>query len=117
VSLRAVRAVTARYPDDVQLLLDMVRTAPEVAGRRRTRYGPLNRVLFGGPPLPADEIDLLETFADEWQRCEFDIHELADAMEIALREQTGRSQEPGRHRPDAWRTLAGSPLPPGRLLG
>jgi hypothetical protein len=116
-SLRAVRAVTVRYPDDAQLLLDMVRTAPEVVGRRQTRFGPLNRVLVGNAPMPPEEIELLETFAAEWHRREFDAHELADAIEAALREATGRSQDPGRHRPDAWRTLAGAPLPPGRLFG
>jgi hypothetical protein len=114
---RAVRAVTARYPRDVQRLLDMMRTAPEAGKRKPTRFGPLNVALMGKPPLPAEETRLVEAFAGEWLRGEFDLYELADAVEAALREHTGRPQDPRRHSPDAWRTIAGGEARPGRLLG
>ena len=117
VAQQAVRIVTSRYPRDAQRLLDMMRTAPEAASRKPTRFGPLNVALMGNPPLPPDEARLVETFAREWLRHEFEIHEVADAVEAALREQTGRSQDPMRHRPGGWRTLAGGPTPPGRLFG
>jgi hypothetical protein len=108
--------VTARYPRDVQRLLDMLRTAPEVARRKPTRFGPLNIALMGNPRLPPEEAGLCETFAAEWLRSEFDVHELADAVEAALAETTGRRQDPRRHLPGGWRTLAGGPLQPGRLF-
>jgi hypothetical protein len=114
---RAVRTVTARYPRDVQRLLDMMRTAPEAGKRKPTRFGPLNVALMGKPPLPPEETRLVEAFAAEWLRGEFDVYELADAVEAALREHTGRPQDPRRHSPDAWRTIAGGDARPGRLLG
>jgi hypothetical protein len=116
VARQAVRVVTARYPAGAQRLLDMARAAPEAARRRPTRYGPLYAALMGNPPLPPDEAALVEAFARAWLRSEFDIHEVADAVEEALHEQTGRRQEPGRHRPDAWRTIAGGSSTPGRLF-
>ena len=116
VAQRAVRAVTARYPRGVQRLLDMLRTAPEAGKRKPTRFGPLNVALMGKPPLPLEETQVVEAFAAEWVRGDFDIYELADAVEAALGERTGRRQDPLRHRPDAWRTLTGEPLKPGRLL-
>jgi hypothetical protein len=116
VALRAVRAVTARYPGDAQRLLDMMRTAPEAAKRKPTRFGPLNVALMGKPPLPPEETQLVETFALEWLAGEFDVHELADAVEAALSAQTGRQQDPRRHRPDLWRTLTGEPVRPGRIF-
>jgi hypothetical protein len=117
VAQRAVRAVTARYPRDVQRLLDMMRAAPEAGKRKPTRFGPLNVALMGKPPLPPDETRLVEAFAAEWLRGDFDVHELADAVEAALRERTGRPQDPRRHSPDAWRTITGEQLKPGRLFG
>lgn len=117
VAQRAVRAVTARYPRDVQRLLDMIRTAPEAGKRKPTRFGPLNVALMGKPPLPLEETQLVEAFAAEWVRGDFDVYELADAVEAALREQTGRPQDPRRHSPTGWRTLAGDQLKPGRLIG
>jgi hypothetical protein len=117
VAQRAVRAVTARYPSDVQRLLDMMRTAPEAGKRKPTRFGPLNIALMGKPPLPLEETQLVEAFAAEWVRGDFDVHELADAVEAALREQTGRPQDPRRHTPTGWRTLAGDEAKPGRLIG
>jgi hypothetical protein len=116
VALRAVRAVTARYPRDAQRLLDMMRTAPEAARRKPTRFGPLNVALLGNPPLPPDEVQLVEAFALEWLAGEFDVHELADAVEAALAAATGRPQDPRRHRPDAWRTLTGEPIRAGRIF-
>jgi hypothetical protein len=116
VAQRAVRAVTARYPRDVQRLLDMMRTAPEAARRKPTRFGPLNVALMGKPPLPLEEAQLVEAFAAEWLRGEFDVNELADAVEAALVAETGRRQDPRRHRPDAWRTLTGEPVRPGRIF-
>ena len=116
VAQRAVRAVTARYPRDVQRLLDMLRAAPEAGKRKPTRFGPLNVALMGNPRLPDDEVRLVEAFAAEWVRGDFNVYELADAVEAALRERTGRRQDPLRHRPDAWRTLTGPPLKPGRLF-
>lgn len=116
VAQRAVRAVTARYPRDVQRLLDMMRTAPEAARRKPTRFGPLNIALMGKPPLPLEETQLVEAFAAEWLRGEFDVNELADAVEAALAAETGRRQDPRRHRPDAWRTLTGEPVRPGRIF-
>src|SRR5215831_16385690 len=98
--------VTARYPRGVQRLLDMLRTAPEAGKRKPTRFGPLNVALMGNPPLPVEEVRLVEAFAVEWVRGDFDVHELADTVEAALRATTGRGQDPRRHRPDAWRTLA-----------
>jgi len=112
-----VRAVTARYPRRAQVLLDMMRTAPEAAKRKPTRFGPLNILLLGNPPLPPDEAKLCEQFAEEWLRGEFDVHELADAVEAALAAVTGRRQDPRRHRLDGWRTLAGPQQEPGRLFG
>jgi hypothetical protein len=117
VARRAVELVTARYPRDVQRLLDMLRTAPEAGKRKPTRFGPLNVALRGKPPLSLEETQLVEAFASEWLRADFDVYELADAVEVALREQTGRPQDPRRHRPDGWRTIAGDSLKPGRLLG
>ncbi|HYW23212.1 MAG TPA: hypothetical protein VE953_03555 [Terriglobales bacterium] len=116
VARRAVEAVTARYPRDAQRLLDMMRTAPEAARRKPTRFGPLNVALMGNPPLPPEEARLVEAFALEWLAGGFDIHELADAVEAALNAQTGRPQDPRRHRPDAWRTLTGEPVRPGRIF-
>ena len=116
VALRAVQAVTARYPRDTQRLLDMMRTAPEAVRRKPTRFGPLNVALMGKPPLPPEEILLVETFALEWLAAEFDVHELADAVEAALSALTGRPQDPRRHRPDLWRTLTGQPVRPGRIF-
>ncbi len=113
----AIRAVTARNPRGAQLLLDMMRTAPEAAKRKPTRFGPLNIMILGRPPLPEDEVRLCESFGSEWLRGEFDIHELADAVEAALKEVTGRRQDPRRQRPDGWRTLAGRQQEPGRLFG
>jgi hypothetical protein len=116
----AVRAVTARNPRDAQRLLDKMRIAPETTRRRPTRFGPLTIVILGLLPvqsLPPDEIRLCETLGAEWQRGDFEIHELADAIEIALREVTGRRQDPRRQHPGGWRTLAGMERAPGRLLG
>jgi hypothetical protein len=113
----AVRTVTARNPRGAQRLLDMARTAPEVARPKPTRFGPLQIAIHGTAPLAPDEVRLCEQFAAEWLRGEFDVHELADAIEAALAEVTGRAQAPGRHRPDVWRTLAGPQSGPGRLLG
>ena len=113
----AVRAVAARNPLGVQLLLDMLRTAPEVARPRPTRFGPLNIAIQGQPPLPPEEARLCERFAEEWVRGEFDVHELADAVEAELARVTGRSQDRRRQRPDVWRTLAGPQQEPGRLFG
>lgn len=113
----AVRAMTARNPRAAQQLLDMMRAAPEVARRRPTRFGPLNILILGQPPLPPDEVRLCERFAEEWLRGDFDVFELADAVESALREVTGRRQDPRRHRPGGWRTLAGRAQEPDRLLG
>jgi hypothetical protein len=116
VARRAVQTVTARYPRDVQRLLDMMRTAPEAAKRKPTRYGPLNIALMGKPPLPLEESQLVEAFAEEWVRGEFDVYELADAVEVALSAETGRPQDPRRHQPNAWRTITGDPLRPGRIF-
>jgi hypothetical protein len=116
VAERAVRAVTARYPSDAQRLLDIVRTAPEAVKRKPDRFGPLNIALMGKPPLPPDETRLAESFALEWLAGDFDVHELADALEAALVAETGRPQDPRRHRPDAWRTLTGDPLRAGRIF-
>jgi hypothetical protein len=113
----AVRAMTARNPRGAQKLLDMMRTAPEAARRKPTRFGPLNIVILGQPPLPPDEARLCEAFAEEWLRGAFDVHELADAVEAALVDVTGRRQDPRRQRPDGWRTLAGRQQEPGRLFG
>lgn len=113
----AVRAVTARHPRGAQLLLDRLRTAPEVTRRWRTRFGPLTLVLTGRPPLPPDEVRLCEAFALEWRRGWVDPADLADAVEAELARVTGRGQESGRLRPDLWRTLAGPQKDPGRLLG
>lgn len=117
VALDAVRAVIAHNPQGAQRLLDMMRTAPEVARRKPTRFGPLNVVLLGERPLPPGAVALCEQFGAAWMRGEFDVHELADAVEAALVEITGRRPDPRRHRPDAWRTLAGHQEEPGRLLG
>jgi hypothetical protein len=116
-ALDAVRVVTARDPRRAQLLLDMMRTAPEVARRKPTRYGPLNIVIMGQPPLPPEEARLCEAFGRAWLGGEFDVHELADAVESALAGVTGRRQDPRRHRPGGWRTLAGDRPAPGRLFG
>jgi len=116
VAQRAVRAVTARYPSDAQRLLDIVRTAPEAVKRKPDRFGPLDIALMGKPPLPPDETRLAESFALEWLAGDFDVHELADALEAALVAETGRPQDPRRHRPDAWRTLTGDPLRAGRIF-
>ena len=90
VARRAVRAVTARYPRDVQRLLDMIRTAPEAGKRKPTRFGALNIALMGKPPLPLEETQLVEAFAAEWLRGDFDVHELADAADADhLRHPTG----------------------------
>jgi hypothetical protein len=113
----AVRAMTARNPRGAQQLLDMMRTAPEVARRKPTRFGPLNIVILGQPPLPPDDVRLCERFAREWVRGDFDVHELAEAVEAALRDVTGKGQDPRRHRQGGWRTLAGRPQDPGRLMG
>ncbi|HEY7201613.1 MAG TPA: hypothetical protein VIC57_15435 [Candidatus Dormibacteraeota bacterium] len=112
----AVQAVTARNPRGAQMLLDMMRAAPEVARRKPTRYGPLNIMILGQPPLPPDDVRLCERFAEEWLRGDFDVYELSDAVEEALRAVTGRRQDPRRHRPGGWRTLAGRPQPSDRLL-
>jgi hypothetical protein len=117
VARRAIEVVTARYPLDVQRLLDRLRTAPEAGMRRPTRSSPLNVALRGKPPMSLEETQLVEAFAAEWLRGDFDIQELADAVEAALREQTGRPQDPRRHSPFGWRTLAGQQVKPGRLLG
>ena len=117
VARRAIGVVTELYPRDVQRLLDMMRTAPEAGKRKPTRFGPLNVALMGKPPLPLEETQLVEAFAAEWLRGEFDIHELADAVEAALGEQTGRPQDPRRHSPHGWRTLGGEQVKPGRLFG
>jgi hypothetical protein len=116
-ALDAVGAMTARNPRGAQRLLDMMRTAPEAARRKPTRYGPLNVMILGQPPLTPDEARLCEEFAAEWLRGEFDIHELADAVEAALAGVTGRRQDPRRQRPDGWRTIAGHQQEPGRLFG
>jgi hypothetical protein len=116
VAQRAVRAVTARYPSDAQRLLDIMRTAPEAVKRKPDRFGPLNIALMGKPPLPPDETRLAESFALEWLAGEFEVHELADAVEAALVAETGRPQDPRRHRPDAWRTLTGDPVRTGRIF-
>ncbi|HSR26211.1 MAG TPA: hypothetical protein VLW53_21835 [Candidatus Eisenbacteria bacterium] len=113
----AVRAMTARNPRAAQRLLDMMRAAPEVARRRPTRFGPLNILILGQPPLPPDEVRLCEGFGEEWLRGDFDVFELADAVEAALRDATGRRQDPRRHQPGGWRTLAGRAQEPDRLLG
>jgi hypothetical protein len=117
VAQEAVRAVAARNPRGMQLLLDMVRTAPEAARRKHTRFGPLNVALMGQPVPPPHEILLCEAFAREWLRGDFDVHELGDAVETELARLTGRPQDPRRHRPDLWRTLAGPQKDPGRLFG
>jgi len=116
VAQRAVRAVTARYPSDAQRLLDILRTAPEAVKRKPDRFGPLNIALMGKPPLPPDDTRLAESFALEWLAGEFEVHELADALEAALVAETGRPQDPRRHRPDAWRTLTGDPVRAGRIF-
>jgi hypothetical protein len=113
----AVRVVISRNPRPAQVLLDMMRTAPEVARRKPTRFGPLNIAIQGQAPLPPDEVKLCEAFGREWLRGEFDIHELADAVEAELARVTGRQQDRRRQRPDVWRTLAGPQEEPGRLLG
>lgn len=112
----AVLAMTTRNPRGAQELLDMMRAAPEVARRRPTRFGPLNVMILGQPPLTPEETRLCEQFAEEWLRGDFDVHELSDAVEAALRQVTGRLQDPRRHRPGGWRTLAGRAQDPGRLL-
>jgi hypothetical protein len=117
VARDAVKAMTARNPRGAQRLLDMMRAAPEVARRRPTRYGPLNIMILGQPPLPPDDVRLCERFGEEWLRGDFDVYELADAVEAALREVTGRKQDPRRHSPEGWRTLAGRRKEPGRLFG
>ena len=116
VAQRAVRGVTARYPSDVQRLLDILRTAPEAVKRKPDRFGPLSIALMGKPPLPPDETRLAESFALEWLAGEFEVHDLADALEAALVAETGRPQDPRRHRPDAWRTLTGDPVRAGRIF-
>jgi len=116
VAQRAVRGVTARYPSDAQRLLDILRTAPEAVKRKPDRFGPLNIALMGKPPLPPDDTRLAESFALEWLAGEFEVHELADALEAALVAETGRPQDPRRHRPDAWRTLTGDPVRAGRIF-
>jgi hypothetical protein len=113
----AVRVVAARNPPGAQTLLDMMRTAPEVARRKPTRFGPLSIALHGQPPLSPAEARLCEAFGEEWLRGEFDIHELADAVEAELARVTGRSQDRRRQRPDVWRTLAGPQQETGRLFG
>lgn len=114
---RAVQAMTTRNPRGAQRLLDMMRAAPEVARRRPTRFGPLNIMILGQPPLAPDDVRLCEEFGREWVRGDFDVHELADAVEAALRDVTGRRQDPWRRSPEGWRTLAGRRTEPGRLLG
>src|SRR5690348_1007821 len=109
--------MTARNPKGAQVLLDMMRAAPEVARRKPTRYGPLNIMILGQPPLSPEDARLCERFAEEWVRGDFDVYELADAVEEALRTVTGRKQDRRRQSPDGWRTLAGRPHDSGRLLG
>jgi hypothetical protein len=117
-AVQAVRAVTARNPRGAQWLLDKMRIAPETLRRRPTRFGPLNHVVLrGGGPLPPDEIRLCETLSAEWQRGEFDVRELADAVEAALDQVTGRRQDPGRQHRGGWRTLGGEERSPEGLLG
>lgn len=113
----AVQAMTARNPSGAQKLLDMMRAAPEVVRRRPTRFGPLNIMILGQPPLPPDDVRLCERFGEEWLRGDFDVYELADAVEAALCEVTGRKQDPRRQSSDGWQTLAGRRKEPGRLLG
>src|SRR2546423_8358299 len=90
--------MTARNPRGAQELLDMMRPAPEVARRKPTRFGPLNIVILGQPPLPPDDVRLCERFAREWVRGDFDVHELAAAVEAALSEVPRRGQDPPRQR-------------------
>jgi hypothetical protein len=118
---QAVEVVTARNPRRAQLLLDLLRTAPEAVRRKpKDRYGLLRRVLHGPPEQPElskREGRLCEEFHQAWLSEEFTIAELADALEAALGQVTGVRQDPNRHRADGWRTLAGRPRRPDALIG
>jgi len=115
VAIEAVRAAAVHSPARAQLLLDILRTAPQAVKRKPDRYGPLGFLLLGKAPLPIEQRRLCERFADEWLRGEFGVGELADALEATLREITGRPQERRRRR-GGWRTLAGRPHGPDALI-
>jgi len=115
VAIEAVRAAAVHSPARAQLLLDILRTAPQAVKRKPDRYGPLGFLLLGKAPLPVEQRRLCERFADEWLRGEFGVGELADALEATLLEITKRPQERRRHR-GGWRTLAGRPHGPDALI-
>jgi len=114
-AIAAVRAAAVHSPARAQLLLDILRTAPQAVKRKPDRYGPLGFLLLGKAPLPIDQRRLCERFADEWLRGEFGVAELADALEAAIGDLTKRPQDARRHRA-GWRTLAGRPHAPDALI-
>jgi len=114
-AIAAVRAAAVHSPARAQLLLDILRTAPQAVKRKPDRYGPLGFLLLGKAPLPIDQRRLCERFADEWLRGEFGVAELADALEAAIGELNKRPQDARRHRA-GWRTLAGRPHAPDALI-
>jgi hypothetical protein len=114
--MQAVRAATAHRPGRAQQLLDILRAAPEVVRRKPDRYGPLGLLVRGRPPLPPQDRRRCELFAREWLRGDFGVDELANALEEALLEVTGRPQSIDRHRAGGWHTLAGQAHGPHRLI-
>lgn len=108
-AMQAVRAATAHRPARAQQLLDILRAAPEIVQRKPDRYGPLGFLVPGRPPLPPEDRRRCELFAREWLRGDFGVEELANALEEALLEVTGRPQSIERHRAGGWHTLAGRP--------
>lgn len=107
-AMAAVRVATAQSPARAQMLLNILRTAARAVKRKPDRYGPLGFVLLGHAPVLVERRRLFERFAEEWQRGDFGPGELAEALEEALNEVTGRRQRPGRWT-TGWRTLAGRP--------
>lgn len=114
---RAVLVATAHSPVQAQRLLDLLRTAPETVKRKPGRYGPLGIVIGDGSPLSVEDGRLCERFSLEWLLGEFGVNELADALEAALREVTGRAPDPRRYPANGWRTLAGRRRESSSLLG
>lgn len=113
---RAVLLATAHNPVQAQRLLDLLRTAPETIRRKPGRYGPLALVVGDGRALAAEDGRLCERFSLEWMLGEFGVAELADALEAAIREVTGRAPDPRRYPRGGWRTLAGRVRRPGSLI-
>jgi hypothetical protein len=113
-----VKLAAAHNPAGAQLLLDILRTAPEAVKRKpEDRYGPLGLMLTGRPPLPAEQQRLCAAFNEEWLSGRFSRPQLAEALEIALYEITGRHQDSRRQERGQRRTLAGGGRSVDRLLG